>query len=182
MQPVSVQPFHLQVRAARRAAHWSQTELAERAGCRQSQLSAFEAGVRGKVSRETIIKFAELLGLGKPDESAATAVARSGAVFAALARCPDFSCPSNLPYFAGDRLLFLPLGTAGAGTHCAICGEVLVRACPHCGESILAHGGCCGSCGLPLVEIPEGAVADPRAWAEAQRATAVALCSALPRG
>ncbi len=181
MQPPSVQPFHLQVRAARRAAHLSQTELAERAGCNQSQLSAFEAGVRGKVSRETIAKVAELLGLEAPDDDAAAAVARPVATPAALARCPDFACPSNLPYFAGDRLLFLPLGTAGAGAHCALCGEVLVRACPHCGAPILAHGGCCGSCGLPLVEIPEGAVADPRAWAEARRAAAVELRAAFPR-
>ena len=27
------EPFHLQVRAARRAAHWSQSELAAKAGC-----------------------------------------------------------------------------------------------------------------------------------------------------
>ena len=147
------------MRAARRAAHLSQTELAERAGCNQSQLSAFEAGVRGKVSRETIAKVAELLGLEAPDDAAAAVVARPVAVLAALARCPDFACPSNLPYFADDRLLFLPLGTAGAGV----------------------HGGCCGSCGLPLVEIPEGAVADPRAWAEARRADVVELRAAFPR-
>ena len=181
MQPPSVQPFHLQVRAARRAAHLSQTELAERAGCNQSQLSAFEAGVRGKVSRETIAKVAELLGLEAPDDDAAAAVARPVAVLAALARCPDFACPSNLPYFADDRLLFLPLGTAGAGTHCALCGEVLERACPRCGAPILAPGGCCGACGSPLVEVPEGAVADRRAWAEARRAAAVELRAAMPR-
>ena len=180
MQPNPVEPFHLQVRAARRAAHWSQTELAAKAGCRQSQLSAFESGVRGKVSRETVAKLAELLGLEPPaaEESSPAAFA---ATFGVQARCPNCECPSNLPYWVGDQLLFLPLGTAGSGTHCALCGEVLERACPHCGAPIRAPGGCCEACGLPLAELPEGLVPDPRAWAEAQRAAVVALRAALPR-
>ena len=176
----SAEPFHLQVRAARRAAHWSQSELAAKAGCRQSQVSEFEAGVRGKVSRETAAKFAQLLGLPAPDADA-PAAALAPAMPGARARCPNFECPSNLPYWLDGRLLFLPLGTAGSGTHCAICGEVLERACPRCGAPVLAPGGCCGACGSPLVEIPEGAVADPRAWAEAQRASAVELRAAVPR-
>ena len=179
-QPPSSEPFHLQVRAARRAAHWSQTELAERAGCNQSQLSAFEAGVRGKVSRETLAKIAKLLGLEAP-AAVEDAVARPVADVAAIARCPDFACPSNLPYWAGGRLLFLPLGTAGSGAHCAICGEVLERACPRCGAPVRAPGGCCGSCGAALVELPDGFAEDPRAWAEARRAEAVALRAAIPR-
>ena len=182
MQPSpSPEPFHLQVRAARRAAHWSQTELAEKAGCNQSQLSAFESGVRGKVSRETIAKFAKLLGLEAPAAGESAFARAAAADGAAIARCPDFACPSNLPYWAGGRLLFLPLGTAGSGTHCAICGEVLERVCPHCGAPIRAPGGCCGTCGAALVELPEGFAEDPRAWAEARRAEAVALRAAVPR-
>ena len=179
MKPTVSEPFHLQVRTARRAAHWSQTELAEKAGCRQSQLSAFEAGVAGKVSRETIAKLADLLGLEAP---AAGAAAAPAAAPGARARCPNFECPSNLPYRVGGQLLFLPLGTAGSGVHCAICGEVLVRACPRCGAPIHAHGGCCEACGAPLVEMPEGFAPDPDAWAESQRAAVVALRAALPRG
>lgn len=177
MPTSSAEPFHIQVRAARRAAHWSQSELAARAGCRQSQISEFEAGVRGKVARETIVKLAELLGLEAPGETAGPSAAAIGA----RARCPNFECPSNLPYWVGGQLLFLPLGTAGSGTHCAICGEVLERACPHCGAPVLAPGGCCEACGSPLVELPEGFVSDPRAWAESQRAAVVALRAALPR-
>lgn len=177
MPTSSAEPFHLQVRAARRAAHWSQSELAARAGCRQSQISEFEAGVRGKVARETVVKLAELLGLEAPGETAGPSAAAIGA----RARCPNFECPSNLPYWVGGQLLFLPLGTAGSGTHCAICGEVLERACPHCGAPVLAPGGCCEACGSPLVELPEGFVSDPRAWAESQRAAVVALRAALPR-
>ena len=176
------EPFHLQVRAARRAAHWSQTELAAKAGCRQSQLSAFESGVRGKVSRETILKLAELLGLERPaGEEAGSGAELPVAASGSLAHCPNFECPSNLPYWVGGQLLLLPLGTAGAGTHCALCGEVLERACPHCGAPVLARGGCCGSCGRALVGPPEGFAADSRAWAEAQRAAVVALGAALPR-
>jgi DNA-binding XRE family transcriptional regulator len=181
MQPPSSEPFHLQVRAARRAMHWSQTELAAKAGCRQSQLSAFESGLRGKVARETIARIAELLGLAVPPGEKNDGSAVPPCFPAAVARCPDFGCPSNLPYWAGGRLLFLPLGTAGSGTHCAICGEVLERACPHCGAPILAPGGCCGACGEPLVGLPEGFAPDPRAWAEARRAEAVALRAAVRR-
>ena len=179
MTPNPAEPFHLQVRAARRAAHWSQSELAAKAGCRQSQVSAFEAGATGKVSRETVSKFAELFGLEVPDGGVAAAAALPAP--GALARCPGFECPSNLPYWVGGQLLFLPLGTAGTGTHCAICGEVLERSCPHCGAPIRTAGGCCGTCGLPLVELPDGFAPDPRAWAEAQRAAVVALRAALPR-
>ena len=175
------EPFHLLVRAARRAAHWSQSDLAAKAGCRQSQVSEFEAGVRGKVSRETVAKFAELLGLAAPVGDGVGDAATAPAAPGARARCPNFECPSNLPYWLGGELLFLPLGTAGAGTHCALCGEVLERACPRCGAPILAPGGCCGACGTPLVEVPEGAVADLRAWAEARRAAAVELRAAMPR-
>lgn len=170
------------MRAARRAAHWSQAELAERAGCRQSQLSAFESGARGKVSRDTIAKLAALLGLQAPSGDGAAAAGLLPAAPVALARCPNFECLSNLPYRTGGDLLFLPLGLAGNGTHCALCGEVLQRTCPHCGAPILAHGGCCGACGLPLVSLPEGFAHDPAAWADAQRAAVVALRAALPRG
>ena len=101
MPTSSAEPFHLQVRAARRAAHWSQSELAARAGCRQSQISEFEAGVRGKVARETVVKLAELLGLEAPGETAGPSAAAIGA----RARCPNFECPSNLPYWVGGQLL-----------------------------------------------------------------------------
>ena len=116
MPTSSAEPFHLQVRAARRAAHWSQSELAARAGCRQSQISEFEAGVRGKVSRETVAKFADLLGLAAPVGDGVGDAAAAPAAPGARARCPNFECPSNLPYWLGGELLFLPLGTAGAGT------------------------------------------------------------------
>lgn len=161
--------------------HWSQVELAERAGCQQSQLSAFESGVRGKVSRETMERFASLLGLEKP-ASGETTEARPFWDAAALAICPNHECPSNLPYFAGGQLLFLPLGTAGRGTHCALCGEVLAFSCPRCGAPIPVRGGCCGSCGLPLVELPEGFAPDPRAWAESRRASVLELARLLAIG
>lgn len=174
-----LEPFHLRVRAARRAAHLSQAALAEKAGCRQSQLSAFEAGIAGKVSREAMAKFAAALGLPLPDETGAAAGALPAAgAAAAAAFCPNFECPSNLPYFVGGDLFFLPLGTAGAGAHCAFCGEVLERACPACGAPVPARGGCCGACGAPLLSLPEGFASDPRAWAAARRAEAVALRAA----
>lgn len=185
MQPPSAKPFHVQVRAARLAAHWTQAVLAEKAGCQQSQLSDFEHGVRGKVSRETVLKIAELLHLEPPPEAAASAgpsiPAPASGPAAAAAHCPNFECPSNLPYFVGGQLFFLPLGTAGDGEHCALCGELLERECPHCHAHLHGHGGCCPVCGAPLLEMPEGFVEDAAAWAESQRTLAVALRDAAGR-
>ena len=188
MQPVQSVPFFSLARAARREAGLSQAVLAEKAGCRQSQISAFEAGVPGKISREATLRIAETLGLEPPPEpqppadgaSASAAAGLSGAASAwpapaglaevSVPFCPDFQCLSNMPYFIGEQLLFLPLGFCGGGVRCAVCGEVLQRRCPSCGGRFRGHGGCCETCGRPLVELPEGVAADPREWAAAQRA------------
>ena len=81
----------------------------------------------------------------------------------------------------GGQLFFLPLGTAGDDEHCALCGELLERECPHCHAHLHGHGGCCPVCGAPLLEMPEGFVEDAAAWAESQRALAVALRDAAGR-
>lgn len=184
MQPPPQAPFFALVRKARRDAGLSQSALAEKAGCRQSQISAFEAGVPGKIARETVLRIAETLGIEPPpepkagqDEEAGVGAARaglarfgSGAAMPPEPFCPNFECLSNLPYFIGEQLLFLPLPYCGEGARCAVCGELLERRCPSCGAAFRGRGGCCEVCGRALVELPEGVADDPGQWAAAQRA------------
>ena len=210
MQPVSELPFHLQVRRARLDAGLSQMELAAKVGCRQSQISTFEAGVSGKIARETLARIAETLGLAAPvPERGATAGGPAPAgvppaaafgwrgahpgSFAppscewaaavppapALAYCPDCACLSNLPYFVGGDLRFLPLGLCGVGVRCVVCGEILERRCPHCKAPVRGRGGCCSACGGALLALPQGAVADVATWAQAQRAAVSAYAAAF---
>lgn len=170
-------PIHKLLQQARKAAGLSQMALAEQAGCRQSQLSAFEAGVPGKVTKETIEKMASILGVELPTEMTPPQLpALPGVAF-----CPNFQCLSNLPYFIGDDLLFLPLGTAGDGKHCLICGEVLERRCPSCGAPVRHGGGCCPDCGQPFIAMPEGYTADVPAWVRNQQSAITALTQAASR-
>ncbi len=207
------QPFHLQARKARLNAGLSQMELAAKVGCRQSQISTFEAGISGKISRETLGRIAETLGIAAPaaetgaENAPGPATGAAGAVAAgqfgwsganpgafapsgdlnaamfpaapALAYCPDCSCLSNMPYFMGGELRFLPLGLCGAGARCTVCGEVLERRCPHCKAPVRGRGGCCAACGGALMALPQGAVADVESWVRAQRAAVSAYLAAF---
>ena len=171
--------FLTALRRGRLAAGLTQRELAEKVGCKQSALSMLEGGRPAAVSRETLAKIAHAVGVALPEGTspAAAAAAAAAAAFppAGFAFCPDFECPTNMPYFAGTELLLLPLGTAGAGRHCAACGELLARACPACGAPVRRGGGCCTACGAPLVVVPEGFAADPRAWAAERQSAAAAF-------
>lgn len=170
------QDYLAALRRGRLAAGLTQSALAEKVGCRQSALSMLEHGNASAVSKETLAKIADAVGVALPDASAPAAAVLPPAGFAF---CPDFECPTNMPYFAGTALLLLPLGTAGAGRHCAACGELLARACPACGAPVRRGCGCCTACGAPLVAVPEGFAADPRAWAEERRAAAAAFSEAF---
>lgn len=171
MQPDLQEPLYKTLRRARIAAGLTQSALAERAGCRQSAVSMMEAGRTTALSQETLRKIAGELGVTLPDALPAAALAPASAIATALgaAWCPNFQCLSNLPYFIGEELFFLPLGTAGDGAHCLLCGELLERACPACGARVHHASGCCEACGRPLVAMPEGFADAPRAWADAQR-------------
>lgn len=167
------------LRRGRLAAGLTQSALAEKVGCKQSALSMLEGGRISAVSRETLAKIAEAVGVELPAGVVPPEAAGAASVAAALplgfAFCPNFECLSNLPYFVGGELLLLPLGSAGDGAHCAVCGEILARTCPACGAPVRRGGGCCGRCGAPLVAVPAGEPADPAAWAAAQQAAIAAF-------
>lgn len=163
------------LRRGRLAAGLTQNELAEKVGCKQSALSMLERGRVSAVSRETLAKIAEAVGVALPEGAVPAAAAVAAALPLGFAFCPNFECLSNLPYFVGGELLLLPLGSAGDGAHCAVCGEILARTCPACGAPVRRGGGCCGRCGAPLVAVPAGEPADPAAWAAAQQAAIAAF-------
>lgn len=189
MQDASSEPLHLALRRARHAANMRQGELALKVGCTQSALSMFEGGKAGVLASGTVKKLAEVLGVALPAGfGEETRLASTGAA-GALARhacapgafCPNFQCLSNLPYTVGGQVFFLPLGTAGCGAHCAMCGEIVERTCPSCGAAIAGPGGCCAACGAPLVSWPEGFSGDPEGWISAQR-EAIAQVRSFVRG
>lgn len=154
--------LHKQLRRARIEAGLTQAALAKQVGCKQSAVSMMEAGRREAMARETLAKVAAVLKFDLPEVSESAPQAFSNA----FSVCGNFSCPSNLPYTVGEDVYFLPLGTAGRGRHCILCGELLLSLCAHCDAPIGNLGGCCGACGELFVELPDGYVEDVSGWVE----------------
>ena len=166
-----------QLARARRAKGLTQSALAEAAGCKQSALSMLEAGHAAKVSQETVEKIAVLLDVPLETSAATAHVLPSGpSAVNAHAYCPHADCFSNVPYVVDGALLFWPRAQAdshAAAAHCAVCGELLERRCPHCGAAVTTAGACCPACGgarIPNTLPPE---TDCESWA-AQRRRAIA--------
>jgi transcriptional regulator with XRE-family HTH domain len=158
---------------ARRQKGLTQSAVAREAGCKQSAISMFESGVPGKLSQESIEKIAEIVGvnLKKIHETAASAV--KVPVFERRLRgfCPSCQCFSNMPFVMDGRLFFRPdmnKASPAGGDRCAVCGEVLEKACPVC-SAPLNEGACCGVCGSAYVTpaLPEGL--EVALWAEKRR-------------
>ena len=162
--------FHLQVRDARRQKSLTQAELARQAGCTQSALSMFESGQGAALATETLRKIAELLGLAF-EEPAPVAVATP---FALPRRvfCPNFQCPSAVPYFVGGELLIRPgfYDAQGAEKYCPHCGEVCVATCPTCHAAVGKEpGACCKVCGKALVPATLPEDWEAREWVRQRR-------------
>ena len=170
-----------QLARARRAKGLTQSALAEAAGCKQSALSMLEAGHAAKVSQETVEKIAALLDV--PLEAAAAAHPLSAAPAAATghAFCPHADCFSNVPYVVNGELLFWPRPQADSHTaaaHCAVCGELLERRCPHCGAAVMTAGACCPACGGARIANTLPPETDCESWAD-QRRRAIAARRSL---
>ena len=155
----------LKFKEARQAKGYNQSTLARMAGCKQSAVSMFEAGMTTKLSDETVKKMADILGVSIEDKSKvpqAEFISQSQLLPAAAVHgyCPNCECPSNVPYVVGGHLLYRPLrhiSSPTSGTHCTQCGELLETRCPTCGAT-LNDGACCASCGSAYVTptLPEG--------------------------
>lgn len=173
--------FCRQLARARREKGMTQSALAQAVGCKQSAISMLESGQPEKLSQEAVGKIAALLEVALESPSSPSSVLRppSSGSLPAPVYCPSAVCPSNVPYAVAGELLFWPRAQplAAGGKHCASCGEVLERQCPHCGAAV-TEGACCHTCGGAKVTdtLPPGT--DPEAWS-AQRRREIAEWRAL---
>ena len=150
--------FCKNVKLARREAGLTQGQLAAEVGCKQSALSMFEQGDGTKLNDEVIEKLAKKFNLSlTPSVSPAQVNTPPLPHFPTppLHRgfCPNPHCPTNKEYFVEEIRLFLPDREAAdpvGGKYCAMCGELLERACPNCGAPVHA-GAICSLCGQPYV-------------------------------
>lgn len=151
------------VKLARREAGLSQSVLAKEVGCLQSALSMFEQGDGTKLNEEVITKLCAKFKIDLPSEKGSEtlevvqALPRLAAAEIRRAFCPNPTCPTNIPYTVDGRTLLRPDSDQAdpvGGKYCALCGEILERACPNCGAPI-HKGGICSYCGKPYIAINE---------------------------
>ena len=150
--------FCKNVKLARREAGLTQGQLAAEVGCKQSALSMFEQGDGTKLNDEVIEKLAKKFNLSlTPSVSPAQVNTPPLPHFPTPPLhhgfCPNPHCPTNKEYFVEEIRLFLPdreTADPVGGKYCAMCGELLERACPNCGAPVHA-GAICSLCGQPYV-------------------------------
>jgi transcriptional regulator with XRE-family HTH domain len=164
--------FCRQLARARRDKGMTQSALAQAVGCKQSAISMLESGQPEKLSQETVVKIAKLLGvaLDAPSSPLIPETRTLNPERAARGYCPNAACYSNVPFAVQGELLFWPrLQTLAAGGHCAFCGELLEPRCPHCGAAVAVDGACCPACGGARVTNTLNPDTDPDAWTAQRR-------------
>ena len=145
------------LKEARRDAGLSQGELASEIGCNQSAISMFERGDPTKLSEEAVLKIARKFSVDLKAAPPEATVIRS---FTAVkvphsGFCPNASCPANHRYEVEGRVFARPDRVESdpvGGRFCAVCGEVLERVCPNCGEPV-HDGAVCSLCGKPYIMV-----------------------------
>ena len=145
------------IREARRTAGLSHSSLSREVGCKQSALSMFEQGDGTKLNEETIKKLCAKFKIELPKKSIVEAAVE--ATFApAVGRvgfCPNPSCPAHVKYFVDGKVFLQPTRERqdpAGGKFCAVCGEVLEKACPNCGAPV-HDGAVCTFCGIPYIAL-----------------------------
>ena len=150
--------FCKNVKLARREAGLTQGQLAAEVGCKQSALSMFEQGDGTKLNDEVIEKLAKKFNLSltpsvSPSQATTPPLLHSSTLPLNHGFCPNPHCPTNKEYFVEEIRLFLPDREAAdpvGGKYCAMCGELLERACPNCGAPVHV-GAICSLCGQPYI-------------------------------
>lgn len=148
--------FCRKVKDARKAAGIRQSELAAEVGCKQSAISMFEQGGCTKLNDDVIEKLAKKFGIEIIEASPSDNACVKPPVSLAephTGYCPNPNCPSHQRYTVDERMLRRPdraLQDPVGGRYCAVCGELLERACPNCGAPV-HDGAVCSLCGEPYI-------------------------------
>lgn len=136
------------IRQARVLKGKTQAEIADPIGIHQSQVSQLESGGFDAVSRPKLDALVALLGL----DPAMFSSAKKGTE-PLLKACSGHLCPSHLVLKVGGQWheAIRPQVIDAKRIACEICGEVLMKACPHCAEELVA-GSFCPYCAAPYFE------------------------------
>ena len=150
--------FCRKIKEARRQAKLGQVEVAAKVGCKQSALCLFENGGVTKLNDEVIEKLSKLfkVDIVTVDETPISASLPIRELQEAVRGfCPNPHCLSNHAYEVDGRLLMRPdrsVADPVGGKFCAVCGEVIVKACPNCGAPV-HDGAICSHCGDAYVAV-----------------------------
>ncbi len=154
-----------EIKAARKAAKLSQSELASEVGCKQSALSMFEQGDGTKLNDDVVKKLATKFGVDieKKQAPKASAVEKPFSVppqfssAPAKGFCPNPRCPTNHEFEVEGHIRLIPARAEAdpvGGRYCAMCGEILEKHCPNCGAAV-HDGAFCSLCGTAYVAVAE---------------------------
>lgn len=150
------QSLPLALRNARRKAGMTQAGLAVAVGCAQSAVSMMEKGRTDALARDKLEEIARKLDV----DLSAYSIEQKSRHVTGFAFCPNYECPSNRAYLAGNDVFFWPedgLMILPDAVYCRYCGEVLVRNCCVCGRPA-AEGACCRHCGNAYIQPDPAAV------------------------
>ncbi len=150
----------IKVKQARRDCGLSQSVLAKEVGCKQSALSMFEQGDGTKLNDEVIKKLCDKFNIklseDKPEfENQQTYKKQNITLSINKGFCPNPACPSHLAYEVEGKRFLKPDRTQqdpAGGKYCAVCGEILERACPNCGMPV-HDGAVCTHCGENYISL-----------------------------
>lgn len=127
------------IRQARVLKAKTQAEIADTIGIQQSQVSAIESGGFDAISQPKLDALVALLGL----DPAMFATAKKAADVL-LRACSGHLCPTHLILKIGGswRQAIRPQVIDSKRIVCEVCGDVLLKACPHCSEPLVAGSFC----------------------------------------
>lgn len=148
-------PFHELTRAARKAQHLTQADLARRIGCGQSAISYFENGNTGVLSDQLIERLGVVLGVERVFEESAEIEEIILEKPGTLAFCPESDCPGAWHEMVkGEHVIYPAFFEISAGpslAHCPMCRSQLEVGCLECLTSLTDGAAFCAGCGTMLV-------------------------------
>ncbi|MBN1343282.1 MAG: helix-turn-helix transcriptional regulator [Phycisphaerae bacterium] len=160
-------------RQRRRQKKWTQADVAQQIGSKQSQISSFENGNEHALAREKVTALAKLLHISEE-----RLLARPINDKPACGFCTNRHCPTSFPYVRGEVVVFRPTFLKSNRPYCRWCGEPMRYDCSEC-QAPIEEGLNCTACGaeyLDHVHVDNlDAGNDPETWARQQRKDNAAL-------